>query len=76
MRRLWRFLKQFVVCDHPETRRERRNGVLYFVCHHCGYATPAIVRTAAEKRIAKRLEAQIQANKRGTTPVTRFRKRA
>jgi hypothetical protein len=39
-------------CRHPHTLRERRllHGVdvLHFVCEDCGYAAPAIERTALE----------------------------
>lgn len=39
-------------CRHPHTMRERRSlhgvEVLHFVCEDCGYAAPAVERTALE----------------------------
>jgi len=39
-------------CRHPHTLRERRPlhgvDVLHFVCEDCGYAAPAVDRTALE----------------------------
>lgn len=41
-------------CTHPYTYRERRKlhgvQVMHFVCETCGYAAPAVERTAREHR--------------------------
>ena len=43
-------------CSHRHTYRERRplhrTQVLHFVCEDCGYAVPALQRTAKEHRQA------------------------
>jgi hypothetical protein len=45
-------LQFFGVCRHPQTYRERRElhgvQVLHLVCEDCGYAVPAVQRTAEE----------------------------
>jgi hypothetical protein len=46
------FLQFLGVCRHPQTYRERRElhgvPVLHFVCEDCGYAVPAVQRSAEE----------------------------
>jgi hypothetical protein len=49
-------LQFFGVCRHPQTYRERRElhgvQVLHLVCEDCGYAVPALQRTAEEHQRA------------------------
>ncbi len=54
------FLRMFPsTCRHAHTYRERRKlhgvQVMHFVCENCGYAVPAIDRTAKEHREAVRV---------------------
>ena len=52
-------------CSHRHTYRERRKlhgvQVMHFVCERCGYATPAVERTAREHRRAVKLGDQATA---------------
>jgi len=55
MNAISRFLQFCLLgCQHEHTIRERRPrhgvDVLHFVCESCGYAVPAIERTAQEHR--------------------------
>jgi hypothetical protein len=54
MEMIARLVRLFVGCRHMSLYRERRalHGaqVLHFVCEDCGYAVPALQRTAREHR--------------------------
>jgi hypothetical protein len=55
MRALWRAL---FGCRH-HFYRERRQGVLMFICAHCNHAVPVLERTKTEQRQAVRAGALV-----------------
>lgn len=52
---LRRLLRSLFTCQHSETYRERRDGVLHLCCHWCGHATPVQMGDRAKIR---KLQAQ------------------